>query len=146
MTPSARRILIPVIVIAVALGVVLIVVRSKPTTTSPPSGPEPSASREVAADDATGPAGAADPSADAAAAPGGETAPVAPLTDLRAVAPETGERGHDTPSSTLGSFDPAVAPFRLELSRAGRASSGSHSATCGKPPSPDVRPPRTGRR
>lgn len=62
------------------------------------------------------------PAEDAAAGEtASEAAPPTPPDRLRAVAPEAGVHGHDTPTASLGSLDPDEAEMLLEFSRAGAA-------------------------
>jgi YidC/Oxa1 family membrane protein insertase len=145
MTPRARRILIPIIVAAGALGLLVLVIVSRPRPTPIPSStaatPTQTADETAGApadspdgpqtDDDSLPAvpqptgddddGAADETPTDAG--GDEEAadpePAPPLESLRAVAPETGVRGHETPPATLGSLDPSEANMLVEFSRAG---------------------------
>jgi YidC/Oxa1 family membrane protein insertase len=140
MTPRARRILIPTIVAAVALGLVLIVVQSRgpravrsgeADARAGGAAPQAVASAQDAGEDASGspqavaPAGPDESEAPAPPPPpppeiatGAGTDPL-PMTGLRAVAPDTGPSGHDVPPAALGSLDPDEAPFLIEFSRAG---------------------------
>ena len=131
MSPRLRRIVIPLIVIAAALGIVAITAYS-------PDSPPPSAedTTEVVADagpaepdpaiaDEPMPDAGPDPAADAEAPPPQpaltapvEDGPAVALTDLRArpvagVDPET--------LATLGSLNPLEAPTLIEFDEIGRA-------------------------
>ncbi len=142
MSPGARRILIPIIVVGLALGVVFAgwMTGRGPgspggTATTPAgavaadadkdkdagtgagteAGAEAGAGTE--ADPGAGTEADAGPQADADADKDADAAAV--FTKLLAVAPERGTSGHDVPPATLGSLDPREAPFLIEFSRTG---------------------------
>ena len=158
MTPRARRIVIPLVVLAAVGGLMLLVLTSSPRPrptpedeTPPdqaaeieaepgpdapvqtPDQPPPSPGAEDGdalpppVDDADQPPApveeptdAAADQADTASAENLEPAgPSLPLKGLRAVAPDTGVTGHETPPAPLGSLDPRIAQLQLEFSRAG---------------------------
>ncbi|MBT8485097.1 MAG: membrane protein insertase YidC [Phycisphaerales bacterium] len=126
MSPGARRILIPLIVAGLALGVVLLMVLARSGAESPadentPPAVEPAETPSDTTSPPTTPGdepagdgdGVADPDA-------GEPASPAPASTFYvARAPDRGTRGHATPPATLGSLDPQVAQARIEFSRAG---------------------------
>jgi len=141
MSPRARRILIPLLVAVLALGVVAIMIfspaRSRTAPAAVPGAPAAAATGQgepapVPADEAEGrtPAGQ-EPIADQTAqtppevpAEPAEPSPDVPevnLSGLIATAPPAGVSGHDILPASLGSLDPADAPMRLEFSRAGAA-------------------------
>jgi YidC/Oxa1 family membrane protein insertase len=132
MSPGARRIIIPAIVGVLALSVVLVGVFTSPPKPPPPTPAEtpPTAAAETPTPDAApdepaaeppAAAGATEPPDDAAEtpAPATATAGAVDLTGLRAVAPDRGTSGHDTPPASMGSLDPDVARALVEFSRAG---------------------------
>ncbi len=130
MSPSARRILIPLIVAGLSIGIVIVYALSAGRTSTAPEQPQEAAPEPVAASPAEGaPADVeqAEEPVDAdvgpAAPPDAEAlVPDLPEIDvmgLTAIAPETGVSGHEIPVSSLGSLDPNVAQMQLDFSRAG---------------------------
>jgi YidC/Oxa1 family membrane protein insertase len=128
MSPRARRILIPIVVGGLALGVVLVsFVGGPPTKTTADdttdvtaddvSATDPTADTE---DAGTTPPAATPPVATPPASEGGETAADAPSFEgLRAVAPAGSTTGHATPPASIGSLDPEESPALFELTRRG---------------------------
>jgi YidC/Oxa1 family membrane protein insertase len=153
MSPRALRIVIPLAIATVVVGLVVFLITSgRPATTSlgpagstpaetpaspdsdavdgpadggqseqatgerPVASPDEASEPEAANGEDSGPSPAAD-GTDAASA---EAPPQrAALVGLRAVAPEQGISGHETPPQSFGSLDPAVDEMQVEFSRAG---------------------------
>lgn len=121
MSPGARRVLIPLVVGALAVSVVLAVAFQRSSGKAPSPVAEPAAAAgqaEVAAVPEVQ-AAAERPAPVAPAAVSGASASGPPLVGLRATAPPTGESGHARPPAAIGSLDPAESLFRVEFSRAG---------------------------
>ncbi|MHC5002347.1 MAG: YidC/Oxa1 family insertase periplasmic-domain containing protein [Planctomycetota bacterium] len=129
MSPSTRRIVIPLVVLAAALGVVLSIVFRKPPAEPADDGPPTAATVEPAAPDGTTPPDAAAEGTEPAVTDDQETgapSPAAtpqtvmgdePLGALRAV--PDGDDAGDPTWTTIGSLDPRDASMRVELTPAG---------------------------
>ena len=124
MNPRVRRIVIPLVIAAAAVGLVVLAVSTPKRTT--PSRQQPAEQVERPADtgradvpaqiaDATTDAGDAEPQAQSPEA----AVALEAFTALRAVAPAGGVSGHDTPPASIGSLDPNVAPLEMQFSRVG---------------------------